>query len=134
MLNARKTLGELGEKAALALLRAKGFTLLSQNWRSGSYEIDLVCRHGQELVFVEVRTRTGNSLVSPKESVNAAKQAKLLRAARMYLNQHNAWNQPCRFDVVSVIDSGGALHTEHIPHAFEFSPTMGRGHTAWQPW
>ena len=50
-------LGHAGEEAAATLLLRAGFRLLDRNWRQGRLELDMVCRDGAELVFVEVKTR-----------------------------------------------------------------------------
>ena len=119
--------GKAGEDAAEMLLRRAGWRILERNWRQGSYELDLVCDDGCDLVFVEVRTRAEGALVSPAESVTPAKQRSLIRAALAYLAAHDAWERGCRFDVISVT-AGEQTRTEHIRHAFEFDTTLDRGH------
>lgn len=59
--------------------------ILARNWRSGSYELDLVCRDGDELVFVEVRLRGKEDLASPEASMTPAKCRSVVKAARAYL-------------------------------------------------
>ena len=49
----RQEKGRAGEDAAADWLEKAGMRILARNWRSGSYELDLVCRDGDELVFVE---------------------------------------------------------------------------------
>ncbi len=132
--------GRAGEDAALRHLTAKGFRVLATNWRHGGLELDAVCAApgtpdaGEEIVFVEVRTRGPGSLETPAESLTRAKMAKLVRAASEYLSRNDLWDRPCRFDLVSVrvTDHGFAL--EHITHAFDLTQALGRGHAAWQPW
>jgi len=118
--------GRAGEDAAEELLRQAGWRILERNWRQGRHELDLVCEDGDELVFVEVRARSEGGMVSPAESVTPAKQRSLIRAARTYLNTHNAWERSCRFDVVCVT-VGARIRTEHIRHAFELNQTLDRG-------
>lgn len=119
--------GRAGEDAAEALLRRDGWRVLARNWRQGRHELDLVCEDGDDLVFVEVRTRAENGLVSPAESVTPAKRRNLVRAARAYLAAHKAWDRGCRFDVVCVT-AGTTIRTEHIRDAFELDQTLDRGH------
>ena len=123
--------GRAGEDAAEKLLRGIGWRILERNWRRGRYELDLVCEDGDELVFVEVRTRAEGGLVSPAESVTPAKQRSLIRAARAYLAARQAWERGCRFDVVCVT-VGAGIRTEHIRHAFELGQTLDRGHASRQ--
>ncbi len=134
MLNALRArlasaLGSRGEDAAEAHLRRAGWRILARNWRQGRLELDLVCEDGDELVFVEVRTRSAGAMVGPAESVTPAKQRSLIRAARAYLAAHDAWERSCRFDVVC-ITAGDTLNLEHIRHAYECDPSVDRGHAA----
>ena len=68
----RQEKGRAGEDAAADWLEKAGMRILARNWRSGSYELDLVCRDGDELVFVEVRLRGKGSLASPEASMTPA--------------------------------------------------------------
>lgn len=126
--------GRAGEDAAAELLRKKGLKILERNWRKGRLELDIVCADGTTLVFVEVKTRQAEGMSDPADALTPAKRRVLTRAAQAWLAAHNAWRRPCRFDVVCVRKRGLALSAEHYRHAFDFSPTLGGGHTAWQPW
>ena len=125
--------GKAGEEAAAQLLERSGMRILARNWRHGRLELDIVCRDGNTLVFVEVRTRSKGGLVSPAASLTPAKQRNFLQAARAYLAENEAWAFPCRFDLVCVLDTGATLEVEHCRHV-ELSETVGGGHTSWQPW
>lgn len=127
-------LGQAGEEAAAMLLTRAGFTLLDRNWRQGRLELDMVCRDGRELVFVEVKTRRSGAYGGPAAAVTPAKRRLLARAAQAWLTAHNAWQNPCRFDVVCLLRHGDTFSAEHYPHAFDFSPTLDSGHAPWQPW
>lgn len=127
-------LGRQGEDAALKLLQQKGFALLDRNWRSGRLELDIVCRDGDTVVFVEVKTRSQATHGGPAAALTPAKQRTLCRAARAWLAAHNAWSSPCRFDVVCVLREGDSLHLEHCRHAFECEPSVDSGDATWQPW
>lgn len=65
-----KTAGDTGESIACAYLENKGYRLLRKNYRMGRYEIDLVMRDGDVLVFVEVKARTGRGDILGREAVN----------------------------------------------------------------
>ena len=130
----RRNCGKAGEDAAAEFLRSEGLSILHRNWRSGPLELDLICREGGTLVFVEVRTRAAGGLVSPAESVTAAKRRSLIRAARAYLSGSGDQEAPCRFDLVSVVDAGTTLNVEHHRHVFALCETLGGGDAAWQPW
>lgn len=117
----RKTLGALGEQLAADLLERSGCRLLTRNWRCRKGEIDLVVEDGDNLVFVEVRTRreTG-TFGTPQESVNARKQNQVRELARMYMHTTKSYDRKCRFDVVAVrMDPQGQLiGIDHIRGAF----------------
>ena len=65
--------GKEGEAFARQYLEDKGYRILHCNWRYRHKELDIVASDGKELVVVEVKTRSDNYLVSPLESVDAAK-------------------------------------------------------------
>ena len=98
---ARKALGRRAEDEAAALLRKAGMTILDRNWRKGRQEIDIVARDGDTLVFVEVRAKRRDAVVSPLESITPAKQRHMRTGALLWLADHRAWAEPCRFDVVA---------------------------------
>ncbi len=126
--------GQVGEDAAVSLLEELHFQILERNWRCKAGEVDVICLDQEMLVFVEVRTRAAQSLSSPAQSVNRAKIAKLTRAAGFFLSQRGWWEKHCRFDVVAVVHTAQGLRLEHIPDAFSFPQTLGRGRHPWQPW
>jgi putative endonuclease len=98
----RRALGQRGEAYAAQLLAARGYTLRDRNWRCAAGEIDLVMEQGAALVFVEVRTRRGDRLGTPEESITPAKRAHLIAAAQTYLDEHGQTDRDWRIDVVAV--------------------------------
>lgn len=97
--------GQAAEDRALAHLRAAGLVLVARNYRTpgrGGGEIDLVLRErAGTLVFVEVRSRASSAFGGAGASIGAAKQRRIVLAARHYLLR---WSAPpaCRFDVVLI--------------------------------
>ena len=113
-------LGGAGEQVACHWLQERGFTLLHRNWRHGRDELELVMRHGKEVVVVEVKTRSSARHGDPEDAVGPVKQRKLVRAAEAYLEAFDL-DLDLRFDIVSVVmDPAKPTHTEvfHIPEAF----------------
>jgi putative endonuclease len=108
--------GQQGEQLAVQYLTSKGYVVLQTNWRSGRAEVDVICRHNRTIVFVEVKTRTGNFAGFPEESVSIAKQRLLARAAGNYLYA-NALDAEIRFDIVSVT-LGQQVAIDHFEDAF----------------
>lgn len=112
--------GQAGEEQARAYLQARGYALLHVNWRYRRNELDIVALQGNELVVVEVKTRTEGSLVAPQEAVDAQKIKRTVAAAEAYVGRFDL-DIPVRFDIISVIKSGADYRIEHIENAF-YSP------------
>ena len=119
MPSARATLGRLGEDAAARHLVATGYTLITRNWRCARGELDLVARQGDQMVFVEVKTRRG-SQSHPEENVGTVKARRLTVLAYTYLeyaglSADSAW----RIDVIAVeVDLAGRVtRLEQIEYA-----------------
>jgi len=114
--------GALGERLAANFLEEKGFRILARNWRDPRDrrdEIDLICRDGEVLVFVEVKTRTFSALVPGYFTVDARKKKVLRRAATAYLRQLHPPPATFRLDVVEVTTRENhepeVRHFENIP-------------------
>jgi putative endonuclease len=117
--------GEAGEKAAEKhLVQTKGLKVLARNWRHGRDELDLVCRDGDLLVFVEVKTRRSGAKVPGYFAVNQRKKKALMRAIRAYRARLSPKPKAIRFDVVEVEWGGKAPGT--IRH-FENVPIFSKG-------
>ncbi len=117
-----KELGALGEGCAAVYLEEEGYELLDRNWRCDGGEADLICRDGEEIVLVEVKTRHRASCKVnplPELAVDARKQRRYQRIALLYMNFH----YPCervRFDVVAVnLYNGGDYRLRHLTRAYE---------------
>ncbi len=101
-------LGRRGEDLAAAHLRQNGFKILRRNFRAPrGGEVDIVCRdlRHNELVFVEVKTRTTEDFGRPLDAVDQKKRRLLIRGAMTWLRLLDMPDITFRFDVVEVIDS-----------------------------
>lgn len=116
----RAELGLRGEKLAARLLRRHGYKVLARRFRArGGGEVDIVCRHGDTLVFVEVKTRTGLAYGRPGEAVDTAKQALIVRGATAWLRMLKTPDILYRFDIVEVlVAADGTAACEIIANAF----------------
>lgn len=102
----RQTLGRSGEERAAEFLHRRGYRVIERNWRAKRWgEIDLVAIDGDTLVFVEVKTRQDNDLISPSETVSFYKQRALKHSARLYKKDHPELPDALRIDIVSVSGS-----------------------------
>lgn len=99
-----KDLGRAAETEALYFLQQQGYREVARNYRCRQGEIDLIVTKDDNLVFVEVRSRSRKDYGLPEETVNYAKQQKIRYTAQYFLMKNPNWeNYYCRFDVISVL-------------------------------
>ncbi|MFF5293390.1 YraN family protein [Paractinoplanes globisporus] len=119
MTTERQAVGAYGERLAAEYLREQGLVVLHQNWRCPDGEIDLVLRHGDDLVFCEVKTRRGANFGSPAEAIDSRKVRKLRQLANRWLAESGLHARIVRFDVVEVcLQRQGPARLTHIRSAF----------------
>jgi putative endonuclease len=106
--------GTRAEELCAELMRRAGLLIVERNWRCRLGEIDLIAEEGGITVFAEVRMRSASFFGGAAESVTAAKRARLLAAARLYLSRRPG--TACRFDVFLI--DGAASHVQWIRDAF----------------
>ena len=101
-----KRLGERGEDAAAAYLERIGMTVVERNWRCPSGEVDIVALDGNEIVLIEVKTRSSVAKGLPEEAITPTKQRRYRKIAAAYL-QHAGTAEPgVRFDAITVLAVG----------------------------
>jgi putative endonuclease len=113
--------GRWGERQAGRWLERSGYRILGRRVRMGRRgELDIVARHGNCLVFVEVKTRRNEDFVRPAAAVDRAKRRNLRRAASHYMARLNQPPDTFRFDVLEVIGRPGDRRptVRHIRNAF----------------
>lgn len=110
-------LGKEGEKLALSHLIKLGYKILEVNWIFNHKEIDIIAKYNDEIVFVEVKTRTSLAFELPQEAVTPKKMKNLVYAADIYLNLHELPNES-RFDIITVYAKDHPKILEHIEAAF----------------
>ena len=110
-------LGKEGELLARQFLKEKGFRIVETNFRYEKDEIDIIAIDNNELVFVEVKTRSNEHFGEPEEAVGLRKESFLVRAAEAYLQMHSEY-AGIRFDIVAVILSKNKRKIKHIKDAF----------------
>jgi len=116
----RAELARIGEDAAARYLQSQGYAILERNYQTPLGEIDIIARQGQELVFVEVKSRTPSDSFAPSGSVTQHKRRKLVKLAQFYMARRARRDQRCRFDVVEVTltETGGVVNVRLIQGAF----------------
>jgi putative endonuclease len=107
----RRRLGTAGEGHARRYLEAKGYAFITGGWSRPVGELDLVMRDGDELVFVEVKTRHGEAMGRAEEAIAPAQGRRLLATAEWFLAEHPTladliW----RIDLVAItLDQDGTV-------------------------
>lgn len=116
-------LGRAGEDFVANYLKSKGYIIIKRNWRDSRYgELDIVAENKHNIVFVEVKTRQKNSLVSGIEAVDLAKQQRTKNASQTFMRRLRT-ELPPRIDVAEVTlvkESNGIFQFElnYIENAF----------------
>ena len=110
-------LGKKGEDEAVRYLQKDGYTIVERNWVNEKYEIDIIAKNGEFIVFVEVKTRSSSQWGNPEDAISKGKIRRIVEAADFYLQQYDI-ELPARFDVISMIWTGKSFEIEHIDDAF----------------
>jgi len=110
-------LGKRGEDAAADYLRQQGYDIIVRNWLYEKYEIDIIARNDEFIVFAEVKTRSSAHWGNPEEAVSKGKIKRIVEAADFYLKKNDI-ELPARFDVIAAIWNGQSFEIEHIDDAF----------------
>ena len=113
----KKHIGNQAEEEAVHYLRANGYEILDRNWRWQRNEIDIIAQKGQELVFVEVKTRKNEDFGYPEEFLSDDQEERIHLAAEAYCDQLN-WSGEVRFDIIAILQSTFPDHLEHLEDAF----------------
>jgi len=109
--------GKDGETTAVEYLKSKGYQILHTNWRKGRYELDIVAKTDDELVVVEVKTRSGIPLETPEAAVDKHKINHIVFAADLYIRMFDI-DLPARFDIISITGYHPNYIIDHIEDAF----------------
>lgn len=110
----KRSVGNIGEKMALAYLRKQGYELVKKNYRCPYGEIDIIARHQNTLVFIEVKYRRSTAYGYPMEAVNGYKQQKIYKTALWFISSEQI-EGAFRFDVISILGDD----INHIVNAFQ---------------
>ena len=114
-----KEKGDEGEKIVIRYLKQCGYEILIRNFRCRSGEIDVIFKDNEEIVFAEIKTRSGTNYGFPAESVTVFKKNHILNTARYFLYRYHLWNCNVRFDVIEVyLKKYSKYDINHIKNVF----------------
>ncbi len=94
--------GKIGEELAKDYLKKKGYKILEENYKTKYGEIDLVCQKDKQLIFIEVRTKKGESFGSPEDSLDKRKIRRVWLNSQNYIN-YKKWQGGCRIDAICLV-------------------------------
>ena len=112
--------GKWGEELAADFLRKNGYQIMERNWRFGHRDLDIIARspEGNEVVFVEVKTRTNDVVTKPDDAVDIKKIRSIGFAANNYIKTKGIVDE-VRFDIITIVGSNNDnAQLEHIIEAF----------------
>ncbi len=103
----RRVFGTKGESRAAAFLKQKGLEMIGSQVRTKYGEIDLICLEGDEVVFVEVKTRRTRGYGHPEEAITPTKFHHMARAAEAYMVEKKWEQRSFRLDVIAIQELEG---------------------------
>jgi putative endonuclease len=98
----RKDLGDWGETYAANYLEGLGYEVLNRNVRTPYGEIDIVAKEKNQLVFIEVKTRSSKKYGNPEDSITETKILHLIESAESYLQENPEYTEDWRVDVIAI--------------------------------
>ena len=110
----KKRFGNIGEEISSKYLQQIGYKIIERNFNCRQGEIDIIAKDKDELVFIEVKTRSSLFFGKPKEAVNYYKQKHILKSTKYYLYIHKLNNCFIRFDIIEVYFKNHKYRLNHI--------------------
>lgn len=118
----RHETGKIGENISVRYLEQRGYIIVERNFECNQGEIDIIARDKEELVFIEVKTRSSALYGLPKEAVDKTKKKHIYRSAEYYVYAKHLENESIRIDVIEVYKKQGKFMVYHIKQAITEKP------------
>ena len=120
MNNNNQILGKIGEDIACEILEGNKYKIIERNFRCRQGEIDIIALDimKEEMVFIEVKTRTSLTYGKPADAVDFNKRNHIYESARYYIYKNDIRNIGIRIDVMEIYFLGDKVAVSHIKHAF----------------
>lgn len=96
------SIGQISEDLACKYLIQQNYKIIERNWRFKKAEIDIIAKHSNCLIFIEVKSRSYTAFGQPEEAIDAKKEAMLIDAAQRFMESIN-YDWEIRFDIISMI-------------------------------
>ena len=112
-------LGRIGENIIADYITKLGYKVVERNFECNQGEINIVAKDKEELVFIEVKTRTDISYGEASEAVTDTKKRHLINSIKYYIYKQKLENQPIRIDVAEVYINKGKVKVNYIKQAIE---------------
>ena len=125
LITPKREIGNIGENAAVKLLKRSGYKILERNFVALGHEIDIIAQNREHTVFCEVKTRTiGRESAKeprPASAVTKEKQRKIISTAKFY-NARKNLNRRLRFDVIEILldENKKVKEQNHLIGAFDY--------------
>ena len=110
-------LGRIGENIIADYITKLGYKVVERNFACNQGEIDIIAKDKEELVFIEVKTRTDISYGEASEAVTNTKKRHLINSIKYYIYKQKLENQPIRVDVAEVYINKGKVKVNYIKQA-----------------
>lgn len=110
-------LGKKGEEEAVKFLKSQGYKILETNFRYIKNEVDIIAEYANQLIAVEVKTRSTRDFGDPQDFVKPSQIKSIVNAVDAYMEQRNI-DLEVRFDIVALLYINGKFEIEHIDDAF----------------
>jgi putative endonuclease len=115
MLKPSELIGLNGEEAAARFLKKNGYKILDRRWKCRWGELDLIVKQGNEVIFVEVKTRQSDDFGGAVAAIDRNKARCLRTAAYNYLQKYNLMTVSFRIDLIAITIQGNKRATlEHF--------------------
>ena len=111
--------GRFAEDKAVAYYAERGYLIRERNWRFRKIEIDVIAQLGKEIIFIEVKARSGRNTLAA-EAVDYAKMRRMTRGADVYLRRLGGGYE-YRYDIFALEGDMENYKIEVLENAF-YSP------------
>lgn len=112
--------GKIGENVATQYLFNKGYQIIEKNFYCKQGEIDIIAKDKEEIVFIEVKTRTNKNYGRPIDAITSYKKKHIIKSTEYYLFKNRLENMPIRIDVIEVYEKADNKYfVNHIKYAIE---------------